>query len=136
MKNRQEPKMKWVDGCLIIPLSTRICHWLYCRVHKSKQPLFSLYLIFQEQEQLPHQTTTTTMSNNKTMPPTQSKSGIPTNIIQCTNPKEMALKLFNLPGWLKRLRMLKSLKQMRLAELQSLCLVHLLLALLCLLTMY
>ena len=71
------------------------------------------------------------MSDNETMPPMQSESGIPTNIIQCTDPKEMAQKLFHLPGWLKKLRMLKSLKQMSLAELQSLCLVHFLLALLC-----
>jgi hypothetical protein len=76
------------------------------------------------------------MSDNETMPPTQSKSGIPTNIIQCTNPKEMVQKLFHLPGWLKKSKMLKSLKQMSLAELQSLCLVHFLLAMICLLTMY
>src|SRR5690606_25867585 len=41
-KNRQEPNMMWVDGCLIIPPSTRICHWLLWGVHKSKQLCFSL----------------------------------------------------------------------------------------------
>ncbi len=72
------------------------------------------------------------MSDNKTMPPTQSKSSIPTNIIQCTDLKERVQKLFHLPGWPKKLRMLKSLRQLSLAKLQSLCLVHFLLALLCL----
>jgi hypothetical protein len=76
-------------------------------------------------------TTTTTMSDNKTMPPMQSESGIPTNIIQCTDLHEMVQKLYHLPGWLKKSRMLKSLKQMSLSELQLLCLVHFLLALLC-----
>jgi hypothetical protein len=71
------------------------------------------------------------MSDNETMPPTQSESSIPTNIIQCTDPHKMVQKLFHLPGWLKKLKMLKSLKQMSLAELQSLCLVCFLLALLC-----
>jgi len=98
--------MKWVDGCLIIPPSTRICHWLYCGVPQSKQPRFSLFLSPTQEQQ--HQTTTTTMSDNKTMPPTQSKSGIPTNIVQCTNLQEMAQKLFYLPGWLKKLRTLSA----------------------------
>jgi len=50
--------MKWVDGCLIIPPSTRICHWLYCRVHKSKQPLFVILSYLSR-------TTTTPPNNNK-----------------------------------------------------------------------
>ncbi len=71
------------------------------------------------------------MSDNENLPTMQSESGIPTNIIQCTNPKEMAQKLFHLPGWLKKSKTLKSLKQMSLAELQSLCLVRFLHLLLC-----
>ena len=52
--------MKWVDGCLITPLSTRICHWLFCStVHKSKQPRFSLFLIFH-----PHKNNNTNNNNN------------------------------------------------------------------------
>lgn len=97
---------------------------------KANNP-FGQYLIFQEQQHHQTTTTTTTMSDTETMPPTQSESGIPTNIIQCTDPNEMALKLFHLPGWPKKSRTLKSLKQMSLAELQSLCLVCFLLALLC-----
>ncbi len=71
------------------------------------------------------------MSDNENPPATQSESGIPTNIINCTEPHELARKLFNLPGWPKKTRTLKSLKQMSLAELQSLCLVRFLHLLLC-----
>jgi hypothetical protein len=97
----------------------------------ANNPIFILILSFTHTRTTPT-TTTTTMSDNETMPPTQSKSGIPTNIIESTDPHEMAHKLYHLPGWLKKLRTLKSLKQMSLAELQSLCLVCFLLALLCL----
>jgi hypothetical protein len=98
---------------------------------KANNPIFILILSFTHTRTTPT-TTTTTMSNNKTMPPTQSESGIPTNIIECTNPHEMAHKLYHLPGWPKKSRMLKSLKQMSLSKLQSLCVVCFLLALLCL----
>ncbi len=71
------------------------------------------------------------MSDNENTPTMQSESGIPTNIINCTELHELAWKLFALPGWLKKTRMLKSLKQMSLAKLQSLCLVRFLHLLLC-----
>src|SRR3989344_7916510 len=94
---------------------------------KANNPVFHYFLSFTHTRP----TTTTTMSDNETLPPTQSKSSIPTNIIQCTDPQEMARKLFDLPGWPKKQRTLKSLRQMSLAELQSLCVVHCLHALLC-----
>ena len=53
---------------------------------KANNPVFHYFLSFTHTRP----TTTTTMSDNETLLPTQSKSGIPTNIIQCTDLQEMA----------------------------------------------